>query len=118
MTYDDLTALFCNLLDNAVEAASKMTDSYIDLSVTYNEKASLTMLTMINSCHKNPFSDKTGKLTTTKQNRLRHGYGLKSIQRIVKKYHGNMQTYFDENSLTFHTILTLKAPDNSMPPHL
>lgn len=118
MAYDDLTALFCNLLDNAVEAASKMPDSYIDLSVTYNEKASLTMLTMINSCHKNPFPDKTGKLTTTKQNHLRHGYGLKSIQRIVKKYHGNMQTYFDENSLTFHTILTLKAPASSVPPHL
>ena len=110
MTYDDLTALFCNLLDNAVESASKISDSYIDLSVTYNENASLTMLTMINSCYKNPFSDKTGMLTTTKQNHLRHGYGLKSIQRIVEKYHGNMKTYFDENSMTFHTIMTLKEP--------
>lgn len=113
MTYDDLTALFCNLLDNAVEAAGKIPDSYIDLSVTYNENASLTILTMINSCPKNPFSDKTGKLQTTKQDRFLHGYGIKSIQRIVKKYHGDMQTYFDENSLTFHTILTLKAPDNT-----
>ncbi len=118
MSYDDLTALFCNLLDNAVEAATKVSDSYIDLSVTYNENATLTMLTMINSCYQNPYSDKAGKLTTTKQNHLRHGYGLKSIQRIVKKYHGNMQTYFDENSMTFHTILTLKAPDKNVPPHL
>ena len=109
--YDDLTALFCNLLDNAVEATIKVPDSYIDLSVTYNETAALTMLTMINSCYKNPFSEKTGKLVTSKQNHLRHGYGLKSIQRIVTKYHGNMQTYFDNKNMAFHTIVTLKAPE-------
>lgn len=69
------------------------------------------MLTMINSCYKNPFSEKTGKLVTSKQNHLRHGYGLKSIQRIVTKYRGNMQTYFDNKNMAFHTIVTLKAPE-------
>lgn len=110
LTYDDLTALFCNLLDNAVEAASTIPDSYIDLSVTYHENASLTMLSMINSCQKNPFSEKTGKLLSHKQNPLRHGYGMKSVQGIVTKYHGEMQVYYDEKNMAFHTIITLKEP--------
>lgn len=108
LTYDDLTALFCNLLDNAVEAASKIPESYIELSVTYNEKASLTMLTMINSCRKNPFSKQTGKLISNKADSMRHGYGMKSIRRIVDKYHGDMQVYYEEKSTAFHTIITLK----------
>lgn len=110
LTYDELTALFCNLLDNAVEAASEIPNSYIELSVTYQENASLTMLSMINSCLKNPFSEKTGKLLSHKQNSLRHGYGMKSVQNIAEKYNGAMEIYYDENNMAFHTIITLKAP--------
>lgn len=108
LTYDDLTALFCNLLDNAVEAASKIPDSYIELSVTYNKKAALTMITMINSCRKNPFSKETGQLISHKKDNLRHGYGMKSIQRIIKKYNGEMQVYYEEANTAFHTIITVK----------
>lgn len=36
LNYNDLTSLFCNLMDNAVEAATKIPDSYIELSVTKN----------------------------------------------------------------------------------
>lgn len=107
MSYNDLTALFCNLLDNAMESAAKMPDSFIDLSVTYNTTASLTIVSVINSCRINPFSPKTGRLVTTKKDKLRHGYGLKSVERIVKKHHGDMKVYYDD-AMEFHTIITLK----------
>ena len=48
------------------------------------------------------------RLTTTKKNKLRHGYGMKSIQRVVDKYEGDSRFYFDEENYTFHTILILK----------
>jgi hypothetical protein len=107
LDYDDLTALFCNLLDNAVEASSDISGAYIDLSVTYHEAAGFTVITMINSCSKNPFSEKTGKLLSRKKDTLRHGYGMKSVQKIAQKYSGTMQTYYDVN-MEFHTIITLK----------
>jgi sensor histidine kinase regulating citrate/malate metabolism len=107
LDYDDLTALFCNLLDNAVEASSDISGAYIDLSVTYHEAAGFTVITMINSCSKNPFSEKTGKLLSRKKDTLRHGYGMKSVQKIAQKYNGTMQTYYDVN-MEFHTIITLK----------
>ena len=34
--------------------------------------------------------------------------GFKSIKKVVKQYHGNLQMYYDNDSGTFHTIITLK----------
>lgn len=108
LTYHDMTALFSNLLDNAVESAAQIPDSYIDLSITWQEKASLTVLSLINSCRENPFSGKTGRLISTKKDSLRHGYGIRSIKRVVEDYHGDMQMYYDDGKMEFHTIITLK----------
>lgn len=107
VTYHDLTALFSNLLDNALEASSGMPGSYIELSVTRQENASLTVVSLINSCPDNPFSGKTGRLVSSKRDSLRHGYGIRSIERVVKAYHGEMQMYYEEERMEFHTVITL-----------
>lgn len=108
LNYNDLTALFCNLLDNAVESAKKIPDSYIELSVTHNDDISCIVIAMINSCRTNPFCKKTGKLISTKKDSLSHGYGMKSVKKIAKKYDGDIKAYYDEDNLEFHTIITLK----------
>lgn len=108
LNYNDLTSLFCNLMDNAVEAASKIPDSYIELSVTKNDDISCIIIAMINSCRINPFSKKTGKLISAKKDSLQHGFGMKSIKKIAKKYGGDVKVYYDEEYMEFHTIITLK----------
>lgn len=105
---NDLTSLICNLLDNAFESASLQENSYIELHISRKENTPFTLLTLTNSCRTNPFSEDGKKLITRKQNKLRHGYGIKSITRIVEKYHGDIQMYYDEESNSFHTVLTLK----------
>lgn len=104
----DLTSLFCNLLDNAVEAAENIPDSFIEISTCKREKAPFVVITVVNSSRKNPFAQPGGKLTTTKPNKHKHGLGIKSIQKIVLKYHGDIQMYYNQESLTFHTVITLK----------
>lgn len=103
----DITALFSNLLDNAIDATKNIPDAYIELSVTPHSDKRI-IITMVNSCRKNPFSKNSRRLITTKKNKWRHGYGMKSIQRVVDKYEGNSRLYFDEENYTFHTILILK----------
>lgn len=105
---NDLTALICNLLDNAFEAATLLENSYIDLHISHKENTPFTLLTLTNSCRTNPFSAGDKKLISRKKNKLRHGYGIKSITRIVEKYHGDIQMYYDEETNSFHTVLTLK----------
>lgn len=104
----DLTSLFCNLLDNAIEAAGKIPESFIEVTANKQEKTPFVVITVINSCRKNPFSTQEGRLLTSKSDKHDHGFGIKSIRRTIRKYHGNMQMYYHDNSLTFHAIITLK----------
>ena len=105
---NDITSLFCNLLDNAVEATQNIPDSFIEVNTSRRDKTPFTMITVINSCRTNPFSKQDGSLITNKPDQLKHGFGLKSIRKTVKKYNGDMQMYFDDETKTFHTIITLK----------
>lgn len=105
---DDLTALFCNLLDNAHESASKQKDGFIEINMEKKEHTAFTVLTMVNSCRVNPFQPGTKKLITSKKDTIRHGFGLKSIKRIIKKYNGDIKMYYCEETCTFHTIIMLK----------
>lgn len=103
----DITTLFSNLLENAVESTKNIPNSFIELAVTPHINENLTIITMINSCSKNPFSANSQRLVSTKQNKWQHGYGIKSIQRIAKKYDGNTQIYYEPRSSTFHTVILL-----------
>lgn len=40
---------------------------------------------------------------------MRHGFGLKSIRRIIKKYNGDIEMYYNDVTCTFHTIIMLKG---------
>ena len=102
---NDLTSLFCNLLDNAITAAGIIPDSFIEIYTSKREKTPFIVITVINSCRKNPFLCKDRQLTVNKNG---HGFGLKSIRKVVSKYHGNLQMYYNDDMLTFHTIITLK----------
>ncbi len=107
MQNDDITSVFCNLLDNAWEATQSYPEAFIDLYIGHKVPTDFTLVTMINSCRDNPF-DKSGKLITRRPDRPFRGYGMKSVERIVKKYKGEMTCYYDEETCTFHTILLLK----------
>lgn len=107
MSDDDLTALFCNLLDNAVDATYMIPDGYIEVCASYKENTSFTLITVINSCRETPF-DQHGNLIIRKPNKERHGFGMKSVKRIVAKYGGEMSYYYDDRSATFHVIIIVK----------
>ena len=109
----DMSALFCNVLDNAVEAAEIIPNSYIELNAVKRPNTPFVVITAINSCRKSPFSpsDKT-LLRTHKKDSAQHGFGIKSIKRVVNKYHGDIQMYYNEESATFHTIITLRKEES------
>lgn len=103
----DVTSLFCNMLDNAVEASNHIKDSYIEITATQRKHTPFVIITIINSCAGNPFSP-NGELVSSKQNPQAHGFGIKSIEKIIHNYNGNIQMYYDEETSTFHTIIMLK----------
>lgn len=107
--HHDLTALFCNLLDNAIDSAENIPDSYIEITVRKKENLPFIVIVIINSCRCAPTYDSNNLPISHKPDRSKHGYGLKSIKKVVKRFHGDLQMYYDDLSATFHTIITLKS---------
>ncbi len=106
MSANDLTALFCNLLDNAVESAACIQDSFIELHIRRQENTPYIVLSVQNSCTEDPF-DAHGQLLSHKKDRARHGLGMKSIRRTIENYEGDMQVYYDGDSGTFHAVVRM-----------
>ncbi len=105
MNIEDIASLFSNLLENAVESASEIENSYIELSVNYRESSQL-MISMINSCNMTPIQTTSGDYVSRKKDKHKHGLGMKSIRKIVKKYKGVLNSYYSEEDQTFHTMIT------------
>lgn len=104
----DITSLFCNLLDNAFEAARGIPEAFIEINTSKRVNTPFIVISLINSSRKNPFIGPQGSLATNKPNQRKHGFGIKSIRKTVDKYHGDIQMYYNDDTLTFHTIITMK----------
>lgn len=89
----DLSALFGNALDNAIEGVSLLPDTsqrLIHLSVA--RQKGFVSIRLENRC-KESLQVEKGLPRTTKREKGLHGYGLKSIQATVEKYGGSVTVH-------------------------
>lgn len=108
----DLTTLFGNLLTNAYEAAAacEASNRRIALSVRQNIAQSSVVITLENTCDQPPDTGTDGNFITRKKDRMRHGVGLKSIRRVVRKYNGMETLRYDAGSRQFCHIIHFPDP--------
>lgn len=90
-----------NLLDNAVEAAERADERFIQVYI-FSKGNMHDGLVIKNSCFVPPETE-NGELKTTKQNKKIHGVGTKSIRKTLKKYDAVYGWKYDENSKIFET---------------
>lgn len=104
----DIVALFGNILSNAYEAAKQceeINEKYIELVV--KRKHETTFIKCVNSCVVQPKIIGGKFISIKKDTDRKHGYGMKSIDKIVNKYHGSHIEQFDENEFTISIILMI-----------
>lgn len=106
---DDLTALFNNLLDNAVESATKSTERRVKFEI--GKINSMIVVDLSNSCDEEPSVDKN-RLVSSKADKSVHGYGFKSITRSVKKYGGDIEFSYDNNEKMFNISIIFMNKDD------
>lgn len=94
----DICALFANALDNAADGCALLPVQKRQVELTARSAKGILAVEIRNTCQEFDEENKekliryTDKLPkTTKNDSVNHGYGLKSIREIVKKYHGNME---------------------------
>lgn len=104
---EELSSLFGNILDNALEGCGEGGDSYIDLSVEYKSIQKAVVICMVNSCYEPPKKAETGGFVTRKINGRHHGLGLKSVERVAAEYGGSVKVYYDEEEKVFRTVILL-----------
>ena len=100
----DMNVLLSNLLDNAIIAAEHSEEQYLHLEI-YSEK-SLMYITIENSFDGN-INVENGKILSRKLDKARHGYGLKNVKRIVKKYNGTMDVRYTEKRFHVNIMVYL-----------
>lgn len=87
----DLYCLFENLLENAmayVKSIPEKEDRWIRLAV--RRQGGMTVIHTEN-CLRRELELEDGLPVTTKDDRINHGFGLKSVRRIARKYGGDLR---------------------------
>ena len=104
----DISPLFGNLLSNAFESAKESEEKIIELDIQFKSTQKITIVRVMNSCHEPPQKDSEGLFITNKKNKEQHGFGQKSILRIVNKYNGQANNYYDDETKLFDWVIVLR----------
>lgn len=92
----ELCALFGNLLDNAIEACKQVKSSEKEISIRIEHQNKMLFIEIVNTLEDIP-QKQNGRFLSTKGNNTLHGYGLKSVERIVDAYEGDISYEIKEN---------------------
>ena len=77
----------------------------VELSVVKKKQQNCILISMVNSCDMAPIKDANGNFETGKDKSKGHGYGTKSIARVIQKYNGEADMRYDEETKEFHSII-------------
>ena len=104
----DTGVVLGNAIDNAIEAVKecKNKDKVIEITIGVKKEAFVMII-------KNPFENnikrnKNGRILSTKKDKNRHGYGLKSIEKIANKYQGEAIVNINYDIFILSIVLKIK----------
>ena len=105
----EVTMLFANLLDNAIEACHTVESDEKQINLRIHRFKDFIVIKMRNSIAKMPI-DKNGELISTKSNHM--GMGMLILERLVNKYDGNLN--YDYSDVYFETKIILSVTKGNM----
>lgn len=103
----DLSALFGNALDNAIESVSKISDPEKRLIHVSVSKQRQFLRILVENCYEGELVFENGILATTKKDKRYHGFGLKSMQGTVAKYNGSMTIHAQDGWFELRILFPL-----------
>lgn len=99
----DIVIILSNLFNNAIEACEKCDkDKTISIKIMPLDK--LLYISVSNTCINNDGTDME-LLSTSKEDKRRHGFGLKNIRSIVESYDGQMDVIAEATRFTVRIVI-------------
>ena len=112
MSPSDIYVFFGNALDNAIEAVKKIQDPErrsITLNVT--QRGNMVVINIENYFSDAPtFIDNS--LVTSKKDHFNHGFGVRSMELIAKRYNGNIHVGVNEDVFYLNAFFPLPKQGN------
>lgn len=89
---EDISIVLGNILDNALQALEKCDNKKCSkmIKIIMKEEPGKLFLQIINS-YDGEVKKSGNTYRTTKDKKRAHGFGLKNVQKVVEKYHGQME---------------------------
>lgn len=105
-----LLGLFCNVIDNAVEACVREGFSDASVEVVVGMQGNYMFFNVSNPTNKTSVPSKGGQ--TEKDDKELHGYGMRIIRKIVKKYSGYYRCFVRDGKFVFESLLDAELPQS------
>lgn len=102
-----MVVILTNVIDNAIEAAEKVTDE-IKRKISLKIKV-LDEVTFLNieNYTETPVVIRNNKVITSKEDRMKHGYGLLNVSSIVAQYGGFYTISYDAGHSLFSVFIQI-----------
>lgn len=107
----DLCIILGNALDNALEACEKMPRGQRQIILNLHKSGEMLFIEIKNTFKEEPVSGLEG-LVTTKRDKKNHGFGLKTMEQLTKKYDGFISYETKESWFCLSINLNLRDPVN------
>lgn len=100
----DISTIFGNLLDNAIEATAKLNESEKIIFFKIECREGLIIIVIKN--HINPEQNiEKNILATDKRNKQYHGFGIPNVKKVVHKYNGECSIDIHNNEFIVSIII-------------
>ena len=104
---NDLCTLIMNMLDNAISAAALLHDDQKrSVELTIHIRGRYLFVETINSYYGSIIQDKDTGLLQSKKGHG-HGYGMKAMNEVAKKYSSKLQIMLEQDVITVRTALLI-----------
>ena len=100
----DISIILSNLLDNAIEAAEQLTELKAEIKLNIFEISGYYSIVVKNSISSSVL-DMNKKLQTTKADKTRHGYGLRTVRMLAEKHNGMTDIYEKDGFFIVNVLL-------------
>ena len=104
MSDGDVYSLFGNIIDNAFEAAAKLPEERRAVTLVVKNDTGFTSIHIENE-YDGEIKFKNNLPQTSKEDKSIHGFGMKSISLLVKKYKGTMSISAEDNVFSLDILL-------------
>lgn len=105
----DVSSIFANILDNAIEACDKIHDDNINKYIRI--KGSISKSYFVLKCENskvNIIKANENRLLSDKMDKFMHGIGIQSIKSSLEKYEGEILFEDEKNKFTLNIYIPLK----------